>query len=333
MRRREFIAGAGSTALWPLAAHAQSPGQGPGGGKLPTIGVLMVIAENDEEGQTRIRAFREGLAATGWVDGKTAKIVYRWAGGKSALIQQYAQELVALKPDVILANGTPAVIDLKRVGATVPIVFALLLDPLGVGVVQSLSHPGGNVTGFTFINAEIIGKWREILGEVAPAATSSALLFNPKVNPWYYNFLRELEAAPQPVGKIVATPVESFEQIKAVLAAQAAARGTLIVAPDAFSVTYIKEIAALTLEHKLPAISVYRQFVTEGGLMSYGPDLPDIFRRAAGYVDRILKGANPADLPVQDPTKFNFAINTKAATALGLAMPQALLATADEVIE
>ena len=327
MKRRSFLGVASAAAMWSLAARAQAPG------KLPTIGVLMVIAENDAEGRTRIKAFREGLAAAGWVDGKTAKIVYRWAGGKSALIPQYAQELVALKPDVILANGTPAVIALKRLGTTIPIVFALVLDPVGVGAVQSLSHPGGNISGFSFINAEIIGKWREILGEVAPAGTSSALLFNPKVNPWYYNFLRELEAAPQPVGKIVATPVESFEQIKAVLAAQAAARGTLIVAPDAFAVTYIKEIAALTLEHKLPAISVYRQFVTEGGLMSYGPDLPDIFRRAAGYVDRVLKGANPADLPVQDPTKFNFAISSKAATALGLAIPQSLLAIADEVIE
>ncbi len=327
MKRRAFIAGAGSAALWPLAARAQTLG------KMPTIGVLMIIAENDEEGQTRIKAFREGLASAGWVDGKTAKLVYRWAGGNSALIQQYAQELVALKPDVILANGTPAVIDLKRLGTTIPIVFALLLDPVGVGAVQSLSKPGGNITGFSFINAEIIGKWREILGEVAPASATSALLFNPKVNPWYYSFLRELEAAPQPVGKIVATPVDSFEQIKSVLAVQAAAHGTLIVAPDAFAVTYIKEIAALTLEHKLPAISVYRQFVTEGGLMSYGPDLPDIFRRSAGYIDRTLKGANPADLPVQDPTKFNFAINTKAAQALGLTIPQSLLATADEVIE
>jgi putative ABC transport system substrate-binding protein len=318
---------AGAAAAWPAIARAQEPG------KMPTIGVLMIIAENDEEGQTRIGAFREGLAAAGWVDGKTAKIVYRWAGGKSALIQQYAQELVALKPDVILANGTPAVIALKPLTQTIPIVFALLLDPVGVGAVQSLSRPGGNVTGFSFINAEIIGKWREILGEVAPARASAALLFNPKVNPWYVSFLREIEAAPQPAGKIVATPVESLEQIKSVLAAQAAAGGTLIVAPDAFAVTYIKEIAALTLEHKLPAISVYRQFVADGGLMSYGPDLPDIFRRSAGYVDRVLKGASPADLPVQDPTKFSFAINTKAAKTLGVTVPQSLLATADEVIE
>ena len=327
MRRRNFLAAAGAALTWPLAARAQTAGH------MPTIGVLMVIAENDEEGQTRIRAFREGLAAAGWVDGRTAKIVYRWAGGKSELIAQYASELVALKPDVILANGTPAVIALKSLGTMIPIVFALVLDPVGVGAVQSLSRPGSNITGFSFINAEIIGKWRELLAEVAPAGTNSALLFNPKVNPWYYSFLRELDAAPQPAGKIVATPVESFEQIKAVLAVQAAAGGTLIVAPDAFAVTYIKEIAALTLEHKLPAVSVYRQFVTEGGLMSYGPDLPDIFHRSAGYVDRVLKGANPADLPVQDPTKFNFAINTKAAKTLGLTMPQSLLATADEVIE
>jgi len=327
MRRRTFLTAAGAAAMWPLSAGAQAPG------KVPTIGVLMIIAENNEEGQTRIRAFREGLAAAGWVDGKTAKIVYRWAGGKSTLIQQYAQELVALNPDVILANGTPAVVNLKTLTTTIPIIFALVLDPVGVGAVQSLSHPGRNVSGFSFINAEIIGKWREILDEAAPARASAALLFNPKVNPWYFSFLRELEAAPQPVGKIVATPVESLEQIKAVIAAQAATGGTLIVAPDAFAVTYIKEIAGLTLERKLPAISVYRQFVADGGLMSYGPDLPDIFRRAAGYVDRVLKGAKPADLPVQDPTEFNFAINTKAARTLGLAMPQSLLATADEVIE
>jgi putative ABC transport system substrate-binding protein len=328
MKRRDFIAAAAAATAWPITARAQAPD------KPRTIGVLMVIAENDPEGQERIRAFREGLAAAGWIDGQTAKIVYRWADGQSALVSRYAEELVALKPDVILANGTPAVVALKRLGTTIPVVCALVLDPVGVGVVQSLSHPGGNITGFSFINAEIIGKWREILAEAAPSATRSALIFNPNVNPWYYDFLRSLEAAPQPVGKVNATPVTSLEQIRSVIAAEAGLPGgSLIIGPDAFAVTYIKDIADLALEQKLPGISVYRQFVASGGLMSYGPDLPDIFRRAAGYVDRILKGANPADLPVQDPTKFNFAINLKTAKALGLAMPQSLLATADEVIE
>lgn len=329
MRRRAFIASAALAAAgWPLLAHAQQPD------KRPLIGVLMVVAENDPDGQTRVQAFRDGLAALGWVDGKTVRIEYRWGGGDSARIRRYAEELVALKPDVILANGTASVVPLKAVTTTVPIVCALVMDPVGVGVAQSLSHPGGNITGFSFINPEIIGKWRELLAEVAPSVNRAALLFNPTVNPWYFHFLEELNAAPQPVGKIVPRPVESLQDIQTALSDEGRTPGGgLIVGPDGFAVVHMTDIAHLAMQNRLPGVSVYRTFSNEGGLMSYGPDVPDIFRRSASYIDRILKGASPADLPIQEPTKFNFVINVKTAKALGLTVPPSLLATADEVIE
>ncbi len=330
MKRREFMAGAGVAIAIarPLIARAeQSP-------KRPTIGVLMVVSENDPESQARIQAFRQGLAALGWIDGKTARIEYRWAGGDPARIRQYAQELVALKPDVILANGTSSAVPLQKVTTAVPVVCALVMDPVGVGVAKSLSRPGGNITGFSFINPEIIGKWRELLVQVAPSVTRSALLFNPKVNPWYFHFLQELESAPQPVGQIVPATVESVQDIEAAIAEQARTPGgSVIMGPDAFTAVHMQDIARLTVHHRLPVVAVYRRFTDVGGLMSYGPDIPDIFRRSASYIDRVLKGANPADLPIQEPTKFNFVVNLKTAKALGITMPTSLLATADEVIE
>lgn len=329
MRRRDlFGLAAGAVATWPLAAHAQQPG------KLRLIAVLMVVAENDPDSQARIQAFRDELAALRWVDGKTARIEYRWASGQESRIKEYVKELVALKPDVFLVNGTPVVVEIKKATTTIPIVFALAIDPIGLGVANSLSRPGGNITGFTFINPEIIGKWRELIAEVAPSVTRAALIFNPKVNPWYYSFLRELEAAPQPVGKIVATPVETLQDIQSAVPEQArTSGGSLILGPDGYAVGYLKEIADLALRNRLPSMSVYRKFADEGGLMAYGPNVPDVFRRAASYVDRILKGANPADLPIQQPSTFNFVINLKTAKALGLTVPVSLLSTADEVIE
>lgn len=329
MRRRDFIFAIGATAAaLPLRTWAQQPD------KLRTIGVLMVVGETDPDGQARVQALREGLAALGWVDGKTAKIEYRWAGGQRARVEGYAEELVALKPDVIVANGTPVVAALKPLTSTIPVVAALIIDPVGVGLVQSLSRPGGNITGFSFINAELIGKWRELLVDVAPSVTRAALIFNPKVNPWYFNFIQDLEAAPQPVGKIIPNPVESLQDIQSAMAEQARTPGgSVILGPDGFAVGYLKDIARLAMQNRLPGMSVYRKFADEGGLMSYGPNTPDVFRRAAGYVDRILKGANPADLPIQQPNKFDFVINLKTAKALGLTVPMSLLSTADEVIE
>lgn len=328
MRRRDLLALAGGAAAWPLLARAQQPG------KLPTIAVLMVVAETDPEALARVQAFRDGLAALGWVDGKTARLEVRWAAGDSRRLDAYAKDLVAMKPEVFLANGTPTVLALKKLTTSIPVVFALAIDPVGVGLIQSLARPGGNITGFTFINAEIIGKWRELLVDVAPSVTRAALLFNPKVNPWYFGFVHDLEHAPQPVGRIDPKPVTTLGEIQSAVAdEQRPPGGSVIIGPDGFVVGHLAEIAALAAKNRLPSMSVYRKFADAGGLMSYGPNVPDIFRRAAAYVDRILKGANPADLPVQQPTKFDFVVNVRTATTLGLTVPLSLLTTADQVIE
>jgi putative tryptophan/tyrosine transport system substrate-binding protein len=329
IKRREFISGiAGAAATWPLAARAQSAD------KPRLIAVLMSVAENDPDSRARIQAFRDGLSALGWVDGGKARIEVRWGGADSARIQQYAEELVALKPDVIFANGTPVVQAFQRVTSTIPIVFAPIMDPVGLGVVQSLSRPGGNVTGFTFFDPDLIGKWRELLAQAAPAVRRSALIFNPRLNPAYYDYLRQIERSSQAAGAIAAAAVETIDAIQSVVAEQARTLGgSLMIGPDAFLVVHMKEVADLAIQYRLPGISIYRKFADEGGLMSYGTDIRDILRRSASYVDRILRGANPAELPVQQPTEFEFVINLKTAKALGLAMPSNLLAQADEVIE
>ncbi len=295
----------------------------------------MTVAEHDPDSQLRIAAFREGLLQLGWIDGQNVRIEYRWADGQIARINRYAEELVAQNPDVILANSTPVVAALKKITASIPIVCALVNDPVGLGFVASLSHPGGNVTGFTFIDPELIGKWMELLKEAAPSTLRSALLFNPKTAPFYFNFLKSLEPVRRSLAiEIAATTVETADELRAAVAAQAREPGgSVIVGPDPFTIVNIKNIAQLAGQSALPSISVYRQFVVEGGLMSYGPDTADIFRRSASYIDRILKGAHPAGLPVQQPTKFEFVINLKTAKALGLTLPPTLLALADEVIE
>jgi putative ABC transport system substrate-binding protein len=330
MKRREFIALLGAAgAAWPLAAQAQrSTGT-------PSVGVLMTVAERDLESQARITAFRQGLAELGWKGGENVRIEYRWAASNSELIRQYAEELVALAPDVILANGTPAVTALKKNTSSIPIVCALVQDPVGLGFVKSLSHPGGNITGFTFVNPELIGKWTGLLRDAMPQITRAALMFNPKTTPFFYDFLREIETTRQPAGiELVATPVGTPGEIEAAINALGKQPGSsLIIPPDPFNVDHIKRIAQFAGQIRLPAVSVYRPFAVEGGLMTYGPDTLDIFRRSAAYVDRILKGASPAELPVQQPIKFQFIVNLQTAQSFGLTMPPALLATADEVIE
>lgn len=327
MRRRDLIAAVAGVVLAPFsAARAQQ--------EMPTVGALMVVKESDLVTQARLKGLREGLAALGWIEGKNIRIVYRWAAGDMSRIEGYAKELVALKPSVIIANGTPVVEALKKATTTIPIVAVLVIDPVGLGFVKSLARPGGNITGFSFINAELIGKWRELLSEAAPDAKRAELLFDPKVNPQYFGFLRDQGPAPAGAPVIEGIGADTMEGVEAALSAMGQ-RGdsSLIIGPDAFMVGHVKEIAALALKERLPAISVYREFAAEGGLMSYGPDVPDIFRRAADYVDRILKGANPAELPVQQPVKFEFVINAKTAAALGLTIPPMMLAGADEVIE
>jgi putative tryptophan/tyrosine transport system substrate-binding protein len=328
MRRREFISlVGGAAAFWPMMAGAQP--------RMRKLGVLMIVAEDDPDSKLRIAAFRQGLQDLGWQEGRNIQIEYRWAGGKPDLIRQYTQELVALAPDIILANGTPVVAALKPLTRSIPIVGVLVVDPVGLGFVTSLSRPGGNITGFSFINSELIGKWTSLIKDAAPGVSRGVLLYNPRITPFYADFLREIAATPQSVAvQVVPATVDSGDEIQPRIEELAHTPGTgLLIGPDAGNIVNIAKIAQLAAANRLPGISVYRQFAVEGGLMSYGPDTPDIFRRSAEYVDRILKGANPAELPVQQPTKFQFVVNQKAAGALGLTLSPTLLSLADEVIE
>jgi putative ABC transport system substrate-binding protein len=330
MRRREFISLFGSAAsFWPLTARAQQT-RG-----IPTVGVLTAVVESDVESQKRIGAFRQSFEELGWKDGQSVRLEYRWAAGKMKLIEQYAHEIVALNPDVILASGTPVVAALQKITSTIPIVCALVNDPVDLGFVKSLARPGGNITGFTYIEPELITKWIGLLKDATPDLSRAALLFNPVTAPFYRYFLSQIETTQLP-GLIalekmpVGTPAE-MESAIAVFAQRPG--GALMVGPDPFTIVHINEIAQLAANNGLPSISVYRPFVVAGGLMSYGPDTAEIFRQAASYVDRILKGEHAADLPMQQPTKFEFIVNLKAAKGLGLSVPPNLLSLADEVIE
>jgi putative ABC transport system substrate-binding protein len=269
----------------------------------------------------------------GYIEGKNLVMEWRFADNSNERMAQMAAELVQMKPDVIVTLGVPPTAALKKLTTTIPIVMGTATDPLGAGLVASLSRPGGNITGFTFIDPELIGKWMELLKQVAPSINRAALVFNPKTAPFYYNFMRTLEATRASI-ELGAMTAGTMEELRAAVNDQDRnPGGSIIVGPDPFTIVHIREIAALSQEHKLPAISVYRQFVTDGGLMSYGPDTMDIFRRSASYIDRILKGASPAELPVQQPTKFELCVNLKSAHALGLTVPPTVLALADEVIE
>jgi putative ABC transport system substrate-binding protein len=330
INRRTALGLVGGTLAWPLAfplvAHAQ---------RIPTVGVLMAGEERAPDNQTRIAAFRKGFAEQGWKDGENVRLVVRWSAGKSELISQYAKELVALTPDVILANSTPVISAFHRLTTSVPVVFALAMDPIGLGQVQSLAHPGGNFTGFTFIDPELIGKWMGLLKDVAPATTRAALLFNPATSPAYHKFVKELTAVRRPGAIELSTMAVATtgEMENAIAALAQKPGGSLLVGPDPFNQVRLPQIAKLAAQHRLPVVSVYRPYITAGGLIAYGPDTADVFRRSANYVDRILKGAKPADLPVQQPSKFELIINLKTAKALGLEVPSRLLFTADEVIE
>jgi putative ABC transport system substrate-binding protein len=296
---------------------------------------LHALAENDPEVQARIEAFRQGLETLGWVQNRNIQIEHRFSAGDFARIQAYTAELVSSAPDVIVGSSTPVIAALKQATRTIPIVLSVVNDPVGQGFVASLARPGGNITGFTFVDFPMIGKWLEMLKEIAPGVRRMTLMFNPQTGPYYPVFLREFGLAPASLAaELSATPVHDEADIEA--AATALARepdAGLIVAPDPFINTHRGLIVALAERHRLPAIYGFRQFVTEGALMSYGPDTGDIVRRSASYVDRILKGEKPADLPVQAPTKFALVINLKTAKALGLTVPLTLQARADEVIE
>jgi len=328
--RRKFIAALGGTAVaWPLAARAQQPEQMRG------IGLLLGIAENDPEAQARVTAFRQGLQELGWVEGRNIRIDSRFAAGEAPLIRDYVAELMALSPDLFLANSTPVIAALRQATSSIPIVFAVVNDPVGQGFISSMAHPGGNITGFTFIEFAIIGKWLQMLKDVAPAVARVAIMFNPQTAPYYDTYLHSFDAMPRAVAvELTAAPVRDGPEIEAVIAQLGRKPGGgLIVPPDPFIVVHRETIMKSAERHRLPVVWSYRQFVTEGALMSYGPDTTDIFRRSASYVDLIFKGAKPGDLPVQTPRKFELVINLKTAKTLGLKVPPQLLALADEVIE
>jgi ABC-type uncharacterized transport system substrate-binding protein len=330
MRRREFITLLGGAAVaWPLAARAQQPA------KVPRIGVLTAgSAADDPDGQARSAAFLQGLQQLGWTDGRNIRIDYRVGAGDADNMRQYAAELVALAPDVILASGTATMAPLLQATRTVPIVFAQVTDPVGAGFVDSLARPGGNATGFVLFEYSISGKWLELLKEIAPRVTRAGVIRDPAQTAGTAQFAAIQSVAPSLGVEISPVNVRDAAEIERSVAAFArSADGGLIVTASALSVVHRDLIVNLAARHKLPAVYYRRIFATDGGLISYGPNVAEQNRRAAGYVDRILKGEKPADLPVQAPTKYELVINLKTAKALGLAIPPAVLARADEVIE
>jgi len=330
MIRREFITLlGGAAATWPLPARAQQSD------RVRRIAVLMNNAEDDPEGQARAAAFRQGLQTLGWTEGKNLRIDWYWTAGDVRRIRGDVTQLAGQPPDIIVANGRVTLSEAVQVIRSIPIVFVLVNDPVGQGFISSLARPGGNVTGFTFIEYAMFGKSLELLKKVAPAVTRVGFMFNPDTSAYYEQFLPAFETdARQYSIKLTVARVSTETEIDAAIAKLAAAPGGgLIVAPDAYTLVHRDLIVQSTAQHRIPAIYSYRQLIKEGGLMSYGPETSDIFRRSASYVDRILKGANPAELPAQAPAKFEFAINLKTATTLGLTVPPTVIALADEVIE
>jgi putative tryptophan/tyrosine transport system substrate-binding protein len=326
MKRREFITLLGGAAAWPAAARAQQ------GERMRRIGVLMNLAAGDPEGEARSAAFLQALQQLGWSDGRNVRIDYRWAAGDAGHFQRYAEELLALAPDVILASGTPSVQALQQATRTVPIVFAIVADPVGAGFVDSLARPGGNVTGFTPFEYGMSGKWLELLKEVVPRVTRVAVLRDLTIGLGQLGAIQSV--APSLGVELTPIGVGDPGQIERTVAAFArSSNGGLIVTASTSAIIHRELITTLAARNKLPAVYYTRFWVAGGGLMSYGPDFRDQFRRAASYVDRILKGEKPADLPVQAPTKYELAINLRTAKALGLDMRDSLLARADEVIE
>ena len=329
LRRREFVMLlGGSAAAWPLAARAQQ------GERMRRIGVLMGQAEDDPEAQARVAAFEQVLQQLGWSEGRNVRIDRRWAAGDADRTRRYAAELIALAPDVILAPGSFTIGPLLQVSRSVPIVFVHVPDPVGAGFVDSLARPGGNATGFILFEYATSAKWLELLKQIAPGLTRVAVIRDPALTSGTGQFAAIQALAPSLGVEVSPVNVRDAGEIeRAITAFARSPNGGLILTGSALSQVHRQTIVALAARHKLPAIYYERFVVAEGGLMSYGPSLVDQFQRAAGYVDRILKGEKPADLPVQTPTKYELAINLKTAKALGLEVPPTLLVRADEVIE
>ena len=329
MRRRDFIALLGSaTAGWPLVARAQQGGRG------RRIVALMSMAADDPEAQPRVAAFESGLRELGWLDGHNLRVEYRWVS-EGDLLRRNAAELAQMPPDLILATSTPVMAALREQGLGVPIMFVQVTDPVGNGFVASLARPGGNITGFTNFEFSIGTKWLEALKQIAPRLTRVALIYNPETAPYADLFQRPVEAA-APAFAVMPITVAARSVAELESAVDAFARtptGGLLVLPDVTNLIHRDQIIALAARHRLPAVYPYRYYAASGSLLSYGSEQADVFRRAASYVDRILKGTSPGELPVQAPTKYELVINLKTAKALDLEVPPMLIARADEVIE
>ena len=331
MRRRDFISLiGGATAAWPVVARAQQTEP------VRRVGVLMAYAENEPEAQSFVGAFVTGLDKLGWTEGRNLRIDYRWAGGNIERIASFARELVALRPNVILANTTPVTAAFHRETRTIPIVFVIVSDPVGDGFVASLARPGGNITGFINLEASVGGKWLELLKEVAPSVTRAALMFNPDTAPGRGAYFQPtFESGARTLGvESILVPIRSDAEIETAIAALAGEpKAGLVVMTDGFMRVHRGTVIAAAAHHKIPAVYPLRIQAEDGGLLAFGPYNLDLFSRSAEYVDRILRGTSPAELPVQVPTKFQLVINLKTAKALGLTVPPTLLARADEVIE
>jgi ABC-type uncharacterized transport system substrate-binding protein len=328
VKRRDFITLLGGAAAWPLTARAQQ------GEPMRRIGVLMSLAADDAEGQARLAAFSQGLQQLGWIDGRNVRIDTRWGAGDADRTRRYAAELVALAPNVILATGSPPVVALQQVTRSTAIVFADVGDPVGQGFVETLARPGGNTTGFMLFEYSMGGKWLELLKEIAPSVTRAAVL-RDTASALAGGQLGAIQAASSSLG-VELSPVgmrDAGEIERGISTLARSANGGLIVTASTLALVHRERIITLAARYKLPTVYFARGFVAGGGLIAYGPNQIDPCRRAAGYVDRILKGEKPADLPVQAPTKYELVINLKTAKALGLEVPPTLIARADEVIE
>jgi putative ABC transport system substrate-binding protein len=327
MRRREFIAGLGSAAAWPVVARAQQSE------RVRKVGVLLSFAGDDPEVPPRLAVLRRELERLGWSEGRNLHIDIRYAGARADQFPILAKQLIALQPDVILAISGPIAMALQRETRTIPIVFTGASDPVGMGLVESLPRPGGNITGFLLLEASITGKWLAMLREIAPGLTRMALVGNTKTMPFDY-YLRAAEAlVPALAIELVPVRVDTAAYERAFEAFARLPNGGLALPPDSTGTLHLKLIIELAARYRLPAVYSHRRFVAAGGLMSYGIDTLDQFRQASTYIDRILRGERPVDLPVQAPVKYELAINLKTAKALGLTIPETLLATADEVIQ
>ncbi|HXB78572.1 MAG TPA: ABC transporter substrate-binding protein [Bradyrhizobium sp.] len=326
MRRREFITFVGGTAAaWPFAAQAL--------GKMRRIGVLMNLAADDPEGQSRLAGFLQGLQEAGWAVGRNVTIDVRWAAADAELMKRFAKELVALEPNLILTSSTPVTAAMLQATRTIPVIFVLVADPVGTGFVASLPRPGSNVTGFTPIVGSLGGKWVEFLKAIAPSVGKISMMFNPQTVTYVEGYLSSFKAAAASRGmEASVAPVTDMHEIELLVSASDPSSG-LVVIPDAFAALHRADIVSLAVRYRVPAINWSRTFTEGGGLISYGPNLVEEYRRAATYADHILKGEKPSELPVQTPVKFELVINLKTAKALGLEVPPLLQQRADEVVE